>query len=55
MTKIERDVRPNQTEFDYPTMSEQELRELAGHQPSKCVSIDVFNGFRARKLDAFPV
>jgi N6-adenosine-specific RNA methylase IME4 len=26
MTKIERDVRPNQVAFDYPTMSEDELR-----------------------------
>lgn len=26
MEKIERDVRPNQTEFDYPTMTEEELR-----------------------------
>jgi hypothetical protein len=25
MTKIERDVRPNQVEFDYPVMSEVEL------------------------------
>jgi N6-adenosine-specific RNA methylase IME4 len=29
MTKIERDVRPNQIELDYPTMSEAELREFA--------------------------
>jgi N6-adenosine-specific RNA methylase IME4 len=29
MAKIERDVRPNQVEFDYPTMSEDELREFA--------------------------
>jgi len=29
MQKIERDVRPNQSEFDYPTMSEKELAELA--------------------------
>jgi Transcriptional activator, adenine-specific DNA methyltransferase len=28
MTKIERDVRPNQIEFDYPTMSEDELQEF---------------------------
>lgn len=28
MEKIERDVRPNQTGFDYPTMSEQELATL---------------------------
>lgn len=28
MQKIERDVRPNQAEFDYPTMSEQELAEM---------------------------
>lgn len=28
MQKIERDVRPNQVEFDYPTMSEAELAEL---------------------------
>lgn len=28
MQKIERDVRPNQTEFDYPTMSEEELAAL---------------------------
>lgn len=28
MEKIERDVRPNQIEFDYPTMSEDELRVL---------------------------
>lgn len=28
MEKIERDVRPNQTGFDYPTMSEQELAAL---------------------------
>jgi transcriptional regulator with XRE-family HTH domain len=29
MSKIERDVRPNQVEFDYPVMSEQELQEFA--------------------------
>ena len=29
MQKIERDVRPNQTAFDYPTMSEKELAELS--------------------------
>lgn len=28
MQKIERDVRPNQTDFDYPTMSEAELEAL---------------------------
>jgi N6-adenosine-specific RNA methylase IME4 len=28
MKKIERDVRPNQSEFDYPTMSEGELRAM---------------------------
>lgn len=28
MQKIERDVRPNQAEFDYPTMSEEELASL---------------------------
>jgi N6-adenosine-specific RNA methylase IME4 len=28
MEKIERDVRPNQTEFDYPTMSEDELAAM---------------------------
>ncbi|MFZ3118223.1 MAG: MT-A70 family methyltransferase [Variovorax sp.] len=28
MQKIEREVRPNQSEFDYPTMSEDELRAL---------------------------
>ena len=28
MKKIERDVAPNQVEFDYPTMTEQELYEL---------------------------
>lgn len=28
MEKIERDVRPNQSEFDYPTMTESQLREL---------------------------
>lgn len=28
MQKIERDVRPNQSEFDYPTMSEEELAAL---------------------------
>ena len=28
MKKIERDERPNQSEFDYPTMNEDELREL---------------------------
>jgi N6-adenosine-specific RNA methylase IME4 len=28
MEKIERDVRPNQSEFDYPTMSEAELEAL---------------------------
>lgn len=28
MEKIERDVRPNQTEFDYPTMSEEELGDI---------------------------
>jgi N6-adenosine-specific RNA methylase IME4 len=29
MEKIERDVRPNQSAFDYPTMQETELRDLA--------------------------
>lgn len=29
MQKIERDVRPNQSEFDYPTMSEADLAELS--------------------------
>jgi hypothetical protein len=29
ITKIERDVRPNQVEFDYPTMTEAELRGFA--------------------------
>jgi N6-adenosine-specific RNA methylase IME4 len=29
MAKIERDVRPNQVEFDYPTMNEDELRGFA--------------------------
>jgi N6-adenosine-specific RNA methylase IME4 len=29
MEKIERDVRPNQSAFDYPTMQEAELRDLA--------------------------
>jgi N6-adenosine-specific RNA methylase IME4 len=28
MQKIERDVRPNQMEFDYPTMSEEELKDF---------------------------
>lgn len=28
MKKIDRDVRPNQTEFDYPTLSEEELEEV---------------------------
>jgi hypothetical protein len=28
MQKIERDVRPNQSEFDYPTMQESELAEM---------------------------
>lgn len=28
MAKIERDVRPNQVEFDYPVMSEQQLEEF---------------------------
>lgn len=28
MKKIERDVRPNQVEFDYPTMTEEELKTL---------------------------
>ena len=28
MAKIERDVRPNQVAFDYPTMSEDELRKF---------------------------
>lgn len=28
MEKIERDVRPNQSEFDYPTMSERQLSEM---------------------------
>lgn len=32
MQKIERDVRPNQVEFDYPTMNEQQLSEF--HIPS---------------------
>ena len=29
MKKIDRDVRPNQVEFDYPTMTEDELQELS--------------------------
>jgi hypothetical protein len=29
MTKIERDLRPNQAGFSYPTMSDGELREFA--------------------------
>lgn len=29
MKKIERDVRPNQSDFDYPTMTEEDLRKLA--------------------------
>ena len=28
MQKIDRDVRPNQTEFDYPTMSEEEIADV---------------------------
>jgi MT-A70. len=31
MKKIERDVAPNQVEFDYPTMSEEELFDLKFH------------------------
>jgi hypothetical protein len=30
MVHLERDVRPNQVEFDYPVMSEQELEAFAG-------------------------
>ena len=36
MQKIERDVRPNQSEFDYPTMSEDELAELAIPAADNC-------------------
>jgi N6-adenosine-specific RNA methylase IME4 len=36
MEKIERDVRPNQAAFDYPTMSEAELRELALPMADDC-------------------
>ncbi len=36
MEKIERDERPNQTEFDYPTMSEGELAALDLHCADDC-------------------
>lgn len=38
MQKIERDVRPNQVEFDYPTMSEDELADMdiAGMAADDC-------------------
>ena len=36
MQKIERDVRPNQSEFDYPTMSEDELAGLAIPAADNC-------------------
>lgn len=36
MEKIERDVRPNQTAFDYPTMTEEELAALAIPMAGDC-------------------
>jgi N6-adenosine-specific RNA methylase IME4 len=36
MEKIERDVRPNQTEFDYPTMSEEELADMILPAADEC-------------------
>lgn len=36
MQKIERDVRPNQSEFDYPTMTEEELAALEIPAASDC-------------------
>lgn len=39
MEKIERDVRPNQVEFDYPTMSEAELVEF-GQKVNACAADD---------------
>jgi len=36
MQKIERDVRPNQTEFDYPTMSEAELAAMTMPAADDC-------------------
>ena len=36
MEKIERDVRPNQSAFDYPTMSEKELTDLAIPMDQHC-------------------
>jgi N6-adenosine-specific RNA methylase IME4 len=36
MAKIERDVRPNQAAFDYPTMSEAELSELVVPTADDC-------------------
>ncbi|NCC37701.1 MAG: hypothetical protein EOM24_37685, partial [Chloroflexia bacterium] len=36
MQKIERDVRPNQVEFDYPTMTEDELSALSIPADTDC-------------------
>jgi N6-adenosine-specific RNA methylase IME4/ParB-like chromosome segregation protein Spo0J len=36
MQKIERDVRPNQSEFDYPTMTEEELAALSVPMAEDC-------------------
>jgi N6-adenosine-specific RNA methylase IME4 len=36
MQKIEHDVRPNQSRFDYPTMSEDELNALTLPENTNC-------------------
>ena len=48
MQKIERDVRPNQAEFDYPTMSEEELAALGDSITCRRVSSSPSGSFSAR-------